>query len=350
MDRRAASLGLAFALGVGVLLPALAHGTLAAEPEPLARFLVLGDTGTGAAGQYHVKDGFMTVCAARGCDFAMINGDLIYDTGVSSVDDPQFQTKFEMPYADVPLTFYLTTGNHDNSDPRDGGLGTDPGRGDIEVAYHSKPGTSGKWYLPARSYEARIGDVSLFSLDTNTMMSYGVTRRGADPVATVQDEDPAMLAQERWLDAAMAASDARWKIAFGHHPLYANGEHGNAGAYDGQGQDVAGAPFPTTLGLGVKLFLESHVCGKADLYLAGHDHDLEWLQPNASCGATELIVSGAGSKSRPLQDPARNPVRFQQGGTTGFWWISLADDAMTAACYDADATLLYELTIPKPLL
>ena len=336
-----------FALGVLFLaVPVLAAG-LAPADGPATRFVVLGDTGTGDAGQYAVKDAFLGVCAARGCDAAIINGDLIYDTGVSSANDPQFATKFEAPYADVPLTFYLTLGNHDNSADEDGGLGTDAGKGDHMVAYH--PGASGKWHLPARYYEARVGDVSLFSLDTNTMMSYGATRRGVDPLATALGQDPAMLAQAAWLDAALAASDAPWKIAFGHHPLYSNGEHGNAGAYESQGQDVLGAPFPTTLGLGVKLFLESHVCDRADLYLAGHDHDLQWLAPHESCGATELIVSGAGAKARELQDPARNPVHYQRGDTLGFWWLELRENEMTAAAYDSAGALLFEKTVPKPL-
>lgn len=343
--------------GIGVVTASFAFTSLVHGAEPLgpaaepgvARFIVLGDTGTGESGQYDVKEAFMDVCATRGCDFAMINGDLIYETGATSVDDPQFNTKFEQPYADVPFTFYLTLGNHDNSDALDEGTGTDAGKGDVQVAYHYKQGTSGKWHLPARYYNVRVGDVELFSLDTNTMMSYGIVRSGTDPLATAESVDATMIEQTNWIEDAMAASDAPWKIAFGHHPLFANGEHGNAGAYEGQGQTLAGSPFPTTLGLGVKQFVESHVCGKADVYFAGHDHDLEWIQERPSCPGTELIVSGAGAKSRELQDPTRNPAHFQQGGTLGFWWIELRGDSFTAAAYDADARLLFERTTARPM-
>lgn len=310
---------------------------LAGPDDNATRLIVLGDTGTGEAGQYRVKDAFLQVCAQRGCDAAIITGDLIYDTGAASVDDPQFDSKFELPYADVPFPFYLTLGNHDNSDSMDDGMGTDAGKGNVQVAYHYKAGTSGKWQLPARYYSARSGDVELFSLDTNTMMSYGIVRNGVDPLATAQAQDPAMLAQAEWLENALRTSDARWKIAFGHHPLYSNGEHGNAGAYESQG-----TPLPTTLGLGVKNFLETHVCTSADMYLAGHDHDLQWIQERPGCEGTELLISGAGAKSRELQDRGRNPVHFQRGGTLGFWWIELRDDGYSAAVYDDNATLLYE--------
>lgn len=310
------------------------------DERVVARFVSLGDTGKGNAAQVRVAEAVRVVCAARGCDFATIQGDLIYDTGVSSALDPQFESKFERPYASVPLTFLLTMGNHDNSADWDGGAGTDSGKGDFEVAYHYRTDTSGKWFLPARYYGTRVGDLALFSLDTNSMMSHGVVRKGLDPVATAQAQDPASATQGAWLDDALAASAAPWKIVIGHHPLYSNGQHGNAGEYDGV----------PALGLGVKRFLEERVCGRADLYLAGHDHDLQWLQPREdACGATELVVSGAGSSARPLEDPDDNPAIYQLGDVEGFFWIELRETSFTAAVYDADATLRFEGTRAKPL-
>ena len=41
--------------------------------------------------------------------------------------------------------------------------------------------------------------------------------------------------------------------------------------------------------------MEDIVCGRADVYLAAHDHSLQWLQP--TCNGTELIVSGTGASS-----------------------------------------------------
>jgi tartrate-resistant acid phosphatase type 5 len=39
--------------------------------------------------------------------------DNFYDEGVDSLDDEQFQTKFELPYADIDFPFWVVLGNHD---------------------------------------------------------------------------------------------------------------------------------------------------------------------------------------------------------------------------------------------
>ncbi len=41
--------------------------------------LVLGDSGTGKAGQYRVGHAMYEVCRQRGCDFALMLGDNIYE-------------------------------------------------------------------------------------------------------------------------------------------------------------------------------------------------------------------------------------------------------------------------------
>ena len=43
------------------------------------------------------------VCAARGCDFALEFGDNFYLSGVQSVTDAQWQSKFELPYANLQV-------------------------------------------------------------------------------------------------------------------------------------------------------------------------------------------------------------------------------------------------------
>jgi len=78
------------------------------------RFAAMGDTGKGNTGQKDVASAIARKCAASGCDFVQLLGDNIYDSGVTSVTDPQWQTKFEQPYADIDLPFYAALGNHDN--------------------------------------------------------------------------------------------------------------------------------------------------------------------------------------------------------------------------------------------
>ena len=89
-----------------------------APPPEIVRFIAMGDGGEGNADQYAVAATVKSVCDAKddehgpGCDFVLYLGDNFYDD-VEGVDDEQFQTKFELPYADLDLPFWVVLGNHD---------------------------------------------------------------------------------------------------------------------------------------------------------------------------------------------------------------------------------------------
>lgn len=330
------------------------------SPEEGTRFILTGDTGTGGEAQERVAGVMEDVCADHGCDFVIIAGDNIYETGVTSAHDPQFATKFEEPYKNLDVPFYLTPGNHDSAGgPTIAGehLVLDTGYGawhesaDHEVAYTyrddrstsllydgSQP--SAKWTMPARWYTFTVDDdlAQFFSLDANAIMWWGDSLFIQDPLA---------LKQEAWLQDELAASQATWKLVFGHQPYISNGQHGNAGEYNDQfeHQEVGS----NTLGVYLKRFIEDNVCGKADYYLSGHDHDLQWLEPeHEECGSdTEFIVSGAGGKNRDITDETRNPVYFQKGDTYGFFHIELVDTTMTATVYDDAGDELFTRTWTK---
>ena len=289
------------------------------------RFIAIGDMGTGADGQYRVAAAIESVCAERGCDFALGLGDNVYESGVDDVDDLQFVTKFEEPYKNLRFPFYMTLGNHDNT-WLFAGDGLDNDKGDIQVDYHYHANRqSDKWHMPARYYvfNAPLNDeqplVTFISMDSN-------------PLAAVGDADaeywqlPYKKKEAEWLDNALSSSVAPWKIAFAHHPFLSNGRHGNAGLYDG----VPGA------GVIYYDMIRDHVCNKADVIIAGHDHDLQWLEPVDQCGKTFHIVSGAGAKSRELKDEERNEAYWQQGDSLGFFYIEISGDEFHGTVYTVD--------------
>lgn len=326
----------------GVVAPA----PVVAPAAPI-RFILTGDTGTGSEEQYQVARTIESVCKARGCDFMAILGDLIYEIGVSSPNDPQFESKFELPYANLTFPIYTVLGNHDNSfDPVTPNTGVDLGIGHwyeggkhmIEYNYRTDR-LSDKWQLPARYYSFRVGDAEFFALDSNTMMFLNVPFGSANPQA-IQDA----LAQNAWFDEAVAASSAPWKFTLAHHPYVSNGEHGNAGDYDRYP-----LPVPGARGDGVQMFFDDHVCpsGEIDLHFSGHDHDLQWLKPVESCGATEFIVSGAGAKNRELVDDPAEDAYFGQGGLNGFFWVEVRGDTFTATVFDAEGNTLFERALTK---
>lgn len=338
--------------------PAPLNKTPAAiDPNSLAgtRFLALGDQGTGGDGQYRVAYAMEEVCKVRGCDFALALGDNIYEVGVTDEYDEQFETKFEQPYANFSIPFYMTQGNHDNSaDPvteagliPDLGIGHWYAAGNHEVAYHYREDrTSEKWQMPARYYDFEEGDGTFFSLDTNLLMWWGLG------LTDELEDAPVPQEQEEWFDAAVASADTPWRVVFGHHPYLSNGEHGNAGDYEastyGYERPDATIPRPDPLsGPYVEMFYEQHVCGKVDFIITGHDHDLQWLQETEECAGTEQIVSGAGGKTRSAGNMDRNPAHFQQFDTYGFLWVEMTDTAFTGVFYDVDGNVLFERMVTK---
>lgn len=251
-----------------------------APSPPRVRFAAFGDTGKGNAGQQSVADAVEAKCAASGCDFLQLLGDNIYDNGVSSVNDPEFQPKFEVPYAALTLPFYMILGNHDYGG---GGAGYELVRAQNQISYTQ---LSPRWRMPAHYYQRVHQHVAFFALDT-------VQQFFANYPPFFATDAAQRLDVAAWL----AASSATWKIAVGHHPYRSNGPHGNAGTYDG-------VLIPPVNGAGVKEFMEQIVCGNADLYISAHDHSLQWLVPD--CAGTELIVSGSGASPPPCRARTRS--------------------------------------------
>lgn len=283
----------------------------ALAPNGPLRFIAVGDTGTGEPDQIRVANAMEAKCKVAGCDFVLLLGDNIYESGVDGVDDGQWQTKFEAPYAAIDLEFWAVLGNHDYGH---NGLGTHFSKGQNEVDYTKK---SKKWKMPAAHYHVTKGPVELFALDTNLQMH---NRDDAQKVEVLQ-----------WLDE----SKSPWKIAVGHHPYLSNGPHGNAGSYDG----LLGTAFR---GDGVKEFMDEIVCGKVDLYLSGHDHNRQWLE--GTCNGTELAVSGAGAKTSALE--GTNPVRFQSD-KLGFLYIVVDGTTLTAEFLDGDGKVEFTHQMKK---
>jgi hypothetical protein len=274
----------------------------------VTRFVALGDAGTGEEKQHLVADAVATLCAERGCDFALYLGDNIYSDGVSSVTDTQFDEKFEAPYAALDFPFYAVLGNHDYGD---NGGGWEPYRTDAQVEYTQY---SSKWRMPDQFYVQELGEVSILGLDTNAI----VWGRATD--------------QEAWFPDARDGSRGRWRIATGHHPYVSNGPHGNAGVYDGS--DGNGSPFAD--------FVSSQVCGQVDVYFCGHDHSLQWLV--SPCEGTEFIVSGAGAKTSGVG--GENATWFESS-QLGFMYVTLTGDTFDGTFYDVEGNKLFQRTFTR---
>lgn len=262
-------------------------------------FVAVGDTGKGNDGQKYVAHAIERICRTRGCAFVQLLGDNIYDSGVTSVTDPQWQTKFEIPYKNISVPFYAALGNHDYGA---NGAGTEFDKAKWEILYTA---SSTKWRMPANTYSYSYGKVDYFVLDTNLMM-FG------------RDMDKQQAAYDNWL----ANSKNETRVVFGHHPYKSNGPHGNAGSYDG-------VPL---LGNHIKAFIEKNVCGKVRAYISGHDHSRQLLSELCG-GRTSLVVSGAGASATDLK--GKNPTTCQYK-SIGFAYVTVALNTLTMEFMDVD--------------
>ncbi len=299
-------------------------------------FVVMGDTGEGNDEQRAVAAAIDAFCATERCDFVILLGDNFYDSGVTSVTDAQWEDKFEAPYRDIDLPFYAVLGNHDYGGvigvcplcTEQGGLGNQFDRGPIEVEYTTR---SEKWTMPDTFYTFQVGPVGFVMLDTNSIL-WDDTSNG-DQAAWYRDAV-----------ADLRASGSRWIVGAGHHPYLSNGAHGNAGSYESveiAGMDVP-IPVPIMDGRNVLSFFDTYVCGDVDVYLAGHDHNRQWLNEPTACGGTELVVSGAGAKVKDFDSDLRNATHFADATMEGFFHVSIDGDTFIGRFVNRAGTVEYE--------
>lgn len=282
--------------------------------EGVVRFIAMGDGGEGNTSQYLVAGVVEDVCADRGCEFALYLGDNFYDSGVDSAMDVQFTDKFEMPYANLDLPFYITLGNHDYDL-----LGNAWWKSTYQVEYSE---FSDKWTLPSEFYSFDAGHVRFIGLDTAQLFW-----------------NHEIDAQRSFVQNVLANNERRFTVAFGHHPFISNGQHGNAGNYEG-------FPIPIVGGADVRDFFEDEVCNQVTVYICGHDHNRQWFPTH--CG-TQFLVVGTAAKNTDFEHRDDNPVPYFEDDTIpGFAWIEIANEEMTVAWYDENGTLNFEDTIVLP--
>ncbi|WP_437596306.1 metallophosphoesterase [Sorangium sp. So ce590] len=288
-------------------------------PLKVVRIIAIGDTGEGNLAQHQVADRMSDKCLeVGGCHAVMMNGDNFYNHGVVDTSDAQWGPKFEQPY-DRPglngLPFYAVLGNHDHG-PSSNGVR----QAQIDYSLLPRgdgPGTrmTDKWHMPAAYYDVRVGHVHLFGIDT---------------VDFTSDE------QALDMSARVAASDARWKIVFGHHPRYTSGAH----AADNQ-----------QFGLDGMFDMQRAIYCRADMYMSGHDHNLELIDKGRDerCPGTYFAVSGAGSKIRRAAASApREPGQlFYTDGTEGFAYLESEGRTLRFEFIDKQGAVLYAKTIAK---
>lgn len=274
-------------------------------------FLIVGDWGrNGAFHQQDVSNQMNTYSAAYNARFIISTGDNIYDNGVKGVNDKLWKTSFEDIYSGTALQkdWFVTLGNHDYR-----------GLAQAEVDYTK---VSKRWKLPARYYAITRSvsgkDSALFVfIDTSPFVHKYHEESGQYGDIDAQDT----TAQLKWIDSTLRKSNARWKMVFGHHPVY------SAGTKHGGTPELLNSLNP---------ILEKN---KVEFFFCGHDHDLQHLKPAAS--AVDYIVSGAGSETRDAG--FIDGLSKFSNGDSGFAMVSLKPDQASVYLISYTGQMLYQM-------
>jgi tartrate-resistant acid phosphatase type 5 len=279
----------------------------------VARFVVVGDIGVWSGTpsgpdstvvEADLSEGFRSVaaeiraaCAARPCDFVVVTGDNLYENGIERDEDAAALQRMVDTYG-LPTWFVL--GNHDWRwfFPE-----LETARRELRWIGEAD-GARGE----AHFWRMTAGPAAFWGLDSNLLVRHGE------------------LADDRWVDAFLRdiARDQRhpWRIAVAHHPIYSNGQHGDAGRFlDGGHKLWRGGAFRTAM--------DTHVLPSVDLWLNGHDHNLQLF----TVEGTAFLTSGAGAKCSPAGERAARlqPGRPEPAMTRferGFAIVDASDDAL----------------------
>jgi 3',5'-cyclic AMP phosphodiesterase CpdA len=167
-----------------------------------------------------------------GPDAVLALGDLQYPAGALN----DFRTSYALTWGRVKPTTYPAPGNHE--------YGT-PGAAGYYTYFGPRAGNPRRGY-----YSFDLGTWHLIALNSNCSFLPG----GCGP------QSP----QVRWLRADLAAHRNRCALAYWHHPRFSSGPRGN---------------FAHTAALFAELY-----AGKADIVLAGHEHNYERFGPQGPLG------------------------------------------------------------------
>ncbi len=276
-------------------------GLLSGAPAPAIRpahasirFVAFGDFGDASEAQFAVARAMAKYDERKPLDFGVTLGDNFYPQGLADPAAPRWESEWERPYSPLGVRLYASLGNHDREDQA-----SPP----AEIA---RSRVSSSWCLPRPYYTFTAGPVQFFALDT-------------DPIERQVD----VSEQLAWLDRELGKSTARWKVAYGHHPIYSSGVgHG-------------GSPEQAVL---LPLFKQHHLA----LYLAGHDHHMELQRPE---GGVTFVISGAGGHEQRDVDVQSPCVAWAAGLKPGFAVLDADAKRIAVEFLDTEGTILFRSEI-----
>ena len=281
-----------------------ANQSPAGPPQPALHFLAIGDWGRRSDAQTATARVMEQTAEQTDARFTISVGDNFYESGVSSVTDPQWSNTYEQVYQGVRMQqpWYVVLGNHDYE-----------GNPQAQVDYSRK---SSHWVMPSRYFTFLKSTpdgtpIRFVAIDTNPFISAykGLGYADLDRQNTTQ--------QLKWLDSVLIHSPEPWKIVIGHHPIYSVGPHSSE---------------PDLINQVLPILTKNHV----QAYLCGHSHDMQHIQNDTGI---DYIVSGAGTENLGVK---LSPALFYDKTHTGFADLAVSKDSLTLRFISSGGAVLYQ--------
>jgi len=207
---------------------------------------------------------------------------------MESTNDPRWQTWWEDVYGPLKIVFYAVLGNHD-------WYGFDSPAAQILYS-----GSSSSWRMPAPYYTFVAGPIQFFALDTQEVSQK----------------------QLMWFEEELRKSQSTWKVAYAHHPIFSDGYHGDNETLKDQ--------------------LLPILRNRVDVYISGHEHDMQHLKP---VDGVHFVVSGGGG--RTLRPPRATSRAFFAQEAFGFTILEANPSHLDIRLVGSDSKVMHEFTLQK---
>ena len=319
-----------------------ASGVHRPDAGPAARFILVGDTGTGDARAQRIAAEIRRRAEAVPVSRVFLLGDNVYEHGEAQSIAPNFLDVYRGVFS-LGVRIHAALGNHDVEHCRDSERR--PVRRDesayelsrrCEVDAHLATPEFGyrdgfRYYsieIPGSRSDRRRGGsgdrdrprspqplVEVFVLDSNTL--------GKEQTKLEQGSDEPQL---RWLAGALDRSTARWKVIAMHHPVYTP-RRCRWFRFGCRGEDVA---LSAELG---PIFREFGV----DVVFQGHQHLYARLKPQR--GIRFFVTGAGGRKAKSARDDERTVPREDRGAFNHFVYVHATEDRFGYCVIDAEGVL-----------
>jgi tartrate-resistant acid phosphatase type 5 len=285
-----------------------------------AHILALGDWGyEDDAAQVQVAAGLRAYAKRHSlrAQALLMLGDNWYGELAGGAGSARWKTHFEdlYPAQDFPCPAYAVLGNHDYQYYPESKV-------DAELEY-ARSGRS-RWTMPARWYRfefpSKDPTVTFLALDSNMPRTDGKEKSGRDFTLTPEQQ----AEQLAWFETQLKRSRTTPFLAvIAHHPVLSDGPHGD---------------HPVLIRDWDPLFRKYHV----DLYMAGHDHDMQHLEFDGH-PTSHFLSGGAGADLYTLKiDPSQRGPYAKT--VYGFSHISVSERLMTLRHLDQNGNTLHAFT------